>query len=151
MTTPTGETQNSNEGAPLPFRVALAQINPTVGDIKGNTRLIIDHITRAREAQADLVAFPELCVTGYPPEDLLYKDSFLEAAQQALWEIVESTAGITAVVGITHSPHSGESRNPSGLPSVRPSTGGGGARPPPAGVKIWGGRRGIGGWGGGGG
>ncbi len=101
MTNPTREPENNSEGAPRLFRVALAQINPTVGDIKGNTRLIIDYITRAREAQADLVAFPELCVTGYPPEDLLYKDSFLEAAQQALWEIVESTAGITAVVGIT--------------------------------------------------
>ena len=109
MTTPTGETQNHNEEAPL-FRVALAQINPTVGDIKGNTRLITDHILRAREAQADLVAFPELCVTGYPPEDLLYKDSFLEAAQQALWEIVESSAGITVVVGITerHAPITAE-------------------------------------------
>ncbi len=110
MTTPTGETQNGNEEASRPFRVALAQINPTVGDIKGNTRLITDHIRRAREAQADLVAFPELCVTGYPPEDLLYKDSFLEAAQQALWEIVESTAGITVVVGITerHTPEGGQ-------------------------------------------
>ena len=127
MTTQTGEPKNSREEAPL-FRVALAQVNPTVGDIKGNTRLITDHILRAREAQADLVAFPELCVTGYPPEDLLYKDSFLEAAQQALWEIVEASAGITVVVGIPHSPHSGESRNPSGSspltlsapPSVRP-------------------------------
>ena len=109
MTTPTAEPQNNSEEAPRLFRVALAQINPTVGDIKGNTRLIVDHILRAREAQADLVAFPELCVTGYPPEDLLYKDSFLEAAQQALWEIVESTAGITAVVGITerHAPEGG--------------------------------------------
>ncbi len=81
-------------------------MNATVGDINGNTRLITDHILRAREAQADLVAFPELCVTGYPPEDLLYKDSFLDAAQQALWEIVEASAGITVVVGIPerHSP-----------------------------------------------
>ena len=110
MTTPIAEQENSREEAPRLFRVALAQINPTVGDIKGNTRLITDHILRAREAQADLVAFPELCVTGYPPEDLLYKDSFLEAAQQALWEIVESTAGITAVVGITerHAPEGGQ-------------------------------------------
>ncbi len=95
------ESQGSNEGATTPtFRVALAQVNPTVGDIKGNTRLITDHIQRAREAQADLVAFPELCVTGYPPEDLLYKDSFLDAADDALKQIVEASEGITVVVGI---------------------------------------------------
>ncbi len=124
MTSPTAEPDNNSEEAPL-FRVALAQINPTVGDIKGNTRLIIDHILRAREAQADLVAFPELCVTGYPPEDLLYKDSFLEAAQQALWEIVESTAGITVVVGIPerHSPTTAEAgtRNANPTDQTTPS------------------------------
>ena len=101
MTSPTRE-QASNGGAgttPL-LRVALAQVNPTVGDIDGNTRLIIDHIRRAREAQADLVAFPELCITGYPPEDLLYKDSFLAAADDALKEIVEASTNITVVVGI---------------------------------------------------
>ena len=83
-----------------PFRVALAQVNPTVGDIPGNTQLIIDHVRRAVEAQADLIAFPELCVTGYPPEDLLYKDSFLTAAADALQQIVEASANITVVVGI---------------------------------------------------
>ncbi len=82
-----------------PFRVALAQINPTVGDIEGNTRLIIDHIQRAQDAQADLVAFPELCVTGYPPEDLLYKDSFLQAADDALQQIIHASHNITAIVG----------------------------------------------------
>ena len=120
MTHLTGETQNNSDGAPLLFRVALAQVNPTVGDIKGNTRLITDHIRRAVDAQADLVAFPELCITGYPPEDLLYKDSFLDAANQACQEIIEASEGITVVVGIperhTLSPHSGESRNPSGYP-----------------------------------
>lgn len=121
MTTPTTEPKNSPEEAPL-FRVALAQINSTVGDINGNTRLIIDHITRAREAQADLVAFPELCVTGYPPEDLLYKDSFLEAAQQALWEIVESSAGITVVVGIPdRQPSPPTLRQAQGEPAKAPS------------------------------
>ena len=59
------------------FRLALAQINPTVGDIAGNTAKILDYLERAREAQADLVAFPELAITGYPPEDLLFKRSFL--------------------------------------------------------------------------
>ena len=83
-----------------PFRVALAQVNPTVGDIPGNTRLITDNIKRAVDAQADLIAFPELCVTGYPPEDLLYKDSFLAAAADALQQIVKASANITVIVGI---------------------------------------------------
>ncbi len=114
------QANNGGVGTTPPFRVALAQVNPTVGDIEGNARLIIDHIKRARDAQADLVAFPELCITGYPPEDLLYKDSFLAAADDALKEIVDASAGITVVVGIpehqTLSPHSGEIRNPSGDP-----------------------------------
>ena len=54
------------------FRLALAQINPTVGDIPGNTAKILDYLERAREAGADLVAFPEMATTGYPPEDLLF-------------------------------------------------------------------------------
>ena len=91
---------NRNTGAMPPFRVALAQVNPTVGDIPGNTRLITDHIKRAVDAQADLIAFPELCVTGYPPEDLLYKDSFLAAAADALQQIVQASANITVIVGI---------------------------------------------------
>ena len=111
MTHLTGETQNNSDGTPLLFRVALAQVNPTVGDIQGNTRLVTDHIKRAREAQADLVAFPELCVTGYPPEDLLYKDSFLDAANHALQEIIEASNGITVVVGYPLR-HSRESGNP---------------------------------------
>ena len=57
------------------FRVSLAQINPTVGDIEGNARRIIDGIAQARAVGADLVAFPELVVTGYPPEDLLFKSA----------------------------------------------------------------------------
>ena len=112
MSSPTRE-QASNRGAGTTpsFRVALAQVNPTVGDIDGNTRLIIDHIKRAREAQADLVAFPELCITGYPPEDLLYKDSFLAAADDALKQIVDASTGITVVVGYPLR-HSRESGNP---------------------------------------
>ena len=59
------------------FRLALAQINVTVGDLGGNTRKIVEHIDRARSLKADLVAFPELAVTGYPPEDLLFKPQFI--------------------------------------------------------------------------
>ncbi len=81
------------------FRLALAQINTTVGDIPGNTAKIIEYIDRAREAGADLVAFPELVITGYPPEDLLFKTSFLEANEAAMREIVAASQGIAVVVG----------------------------------------------------
>jgi predicted amidohydrolase len=64
------------------FRVSLAQINPTVGDIEGNTRRIVDGLAQARALGADLVAFPELAVTGYPPEDLLFKSAFIEARRR---------------------------------------------------------------------
>ena len=81
------------------FRLALAQINTTVGDIPGNTARIIECMNRAREAGADLVAFPELAVTGYPPEDLLFKTSFLDANEAAMREIVSVSQGIAVVVG----------------------------------------------------
>jgi NAD+ synthase (glutamine-hydrolysing) len=81
------------------LRVALAQINPTVGDVEGNARKIVEWIARAREAGADLVAFPELAVTGYPPEDLLFKPAFIEANLRALDEIMRATRGLTAIVG----------------------------------------------------
>ncbi|MEA3376462.1 MAG: nitrilase-related carbon-nitrogen hydrolase [Chloroflexota bacterium] len=64
--------------------LALAQINPIVGDIDENVRKIIAYIQRARDVGADLVAFPELAVAGYPPEDLLLKPSFVAANRQAL-------------------------------------------------------------------
>src|ERR687894_2791588 len=81
------------------LRVALAQINPTVGDIRGNSRKVSDQIARARDEGAALVVFPELAMTGYPPEDLLLKTSFLDAADAALRELAAQTHGIVAVVG----------------------------------------------------
>ena len=81
------------------LRVALAQINPTVGDIRGNSRRVSEDIARARDEGAALVVFPELALTGYPPEDLLLKTSFLEAAEVALRELAAQTHGIVAVVG----------------------------------------------------
>ena len=81
------------------FRLALAQINSTVGDIPGNTAKIIEYVDRAREAQADLVAFPELAITGYPPEDLLFKTSFLQANVEAMQQVVAAAKGIAVVVG----------------------------------------------------
>ena len=82
------------------FRLALAQINSTVGDISGNTSKIIEYLERARdELQADLVAFPELAITGYPPEDLLFKTSFLKDNVAAMERVVAASRGIAVVVG----------------------------------------------------
>ena len=81
------------------LRVALAQINPTVGDLAGNAEQIHSWIERARAAGADLVAFPELALTGYPPEDLLLKPSFIRDNLRVLDELVAETKGIAAVIG----------------------------------------------------
>src|ERR1700758_492508 len=80
------------------MKIALAQINPTVGDFAGNTRLILDFKRRAADQGADLAVFPELCVCGYPPADLLEKRSFLGRAAEALEEIAASTAGGPAIL-----------------------------------------------------
>jgi NAD+ synthase (glutamine-hydrolysing) len=80
-------------------RVALAQVNPTVGAIEANRRLIGDWIDRARGLGCDLVAFPELVLTGYPPEDLLFKPAFIEANLRALADVAAQTRGLTAVLG----------------------------------------------------
>ncbi len=81
------------------LRVALAQINPVVGDLDGNSRLIIDWIGRARDQRADIVCFPELAITGYPPEDLVLKPAFVRDNLARLKVIAEATTGISAVVG----------------------------------------------------
>ena len=81
------------------LRVGLAQVNPTVGDIDGNTGRVLEWLGRARVLGCDLVAFPELIVTGYPPEDLLFKSAFIEANLRALAHIARATTGLTAVVG----------------------------------------------------
>src|SRR5215210_198029 len=81
------------------LRIALAQMNAVVGDIDGNVAKIEDLAGRARGAGAQLVVFPELTLTGYPPEDLLLKRGFLRRAASALEELAPRLAGITAVVG----------------------------------------------------
>src|SRR6266550_3660569 len=81
------------------LRVALAQVNPIVGDLDGNARLITDRIKEAREKGADVVCFPELALTGYPPEDLVLKPSFVRDNLKQLESVVAATAGISAVVG----------------------------------------------------
>ena len=81
------------------FRVGLGQINPTVGDFEGNVRRIVEAIERARALGCHLVAFPELAVPGYPPEDLLFKPAFIEANLRALDEVARASRGLTVVVG----------------------------------------------------
>jgi NAD+ synthase (glutamine-hydrolysing) len=84
---------------PKPLRVALAQIDPTVGDIEGNAAKVADWTARARDEGAAVVVFPELALTGYPPEDLLLKPYFLDAARSALDRLASQTKGIVSVVG----------------------------------------------------
>lgn len=81
------------------IRIALAQINPTVGDLEGNVSKIIGYLQRAEELRADIIAFPELAVTGYPPEDLLLKSQFVDDNLLALKKIQGHVSEITAVVG----------------------------------------------------
>ena len=81
------------------MRIALAQVNPTVGDLDGNTRLVIDWMGRARELGADLVCFPELVITGYPPEDLVLKPAFVRDNLAHLELIAREAKDIAAVVG----------------------------------------------------
>ncbi len=81
------------------LRVALAQINVTVGDLAGNTAKIIDYVARARGIGADLAAFPELAVTGYPPEDLVLRPRFVDDNLERMREVVSATQGIAAVFG----------------------------------------------------
>jgi NAD+ synthase (glutamine-hydrolysing) len=81
------------------LRIALAQINPTVGDIEGNAAKIVQNLERARDLRVDVVLFPELTLTGYPPEDLVLNQGFVTANREALETLVPHTRGLTAVVG----------------------------------------------------
>ena len=85
------------------LRISMAQINPIVGDLRGNRDKIIDYTRRARKLGADLVAFTELAVTGYPPEDLVLKPQFVKDNLHSLNEITKATRGITAVIGFVDS------------------------------------------------
>jgi len=81
------------------FRIAMVQMNPTVGDLDGNVRHIIDWLREANKAKPDLVAFPELAITGYPPEDLLLKPQFVADNRHALNEVIRACRDCVAVVG----------------------------------------------------
>ncbi len=81
------------------LRLGLAQINATVGDLEGNARLIVDRLETARDAGVDLVCFPELALTGYPPEDLVLKPAFVKDNLKQLEFVIAASRGISAVVG----------------------------------------------------
>src|SRR6266508_2510359 len=84
------------------MRLALVQMNTVVGDLDGNRDRIVARLEEAREAGADLVLFPELATTGYPPEDLLLRPGFLRAAAKTLDAVAAETRGIAALVGAPH-------------------------------------------------
>jgi NAD+ synthase (glutamine-hydrolysing) len=83
-------------------RLALAQMNTTVGDLEGNRSRILERLAEAKARGADLVLFPELAVTGYPPEDLLLRPGFIRAAAESLQTIAEAVHGTVALVGTPH-------------------------------------------------
>ncbi len=92
----------------IPLRVALAQINATVGDLEGNTNKIVSYMRQASEQGAHIVCFPELALTGYPPEDLLLKPGFITANLRKLDQITEASRdfpGLTAVIGFVDRDH----------------------------------------------
>jgi len=85
------------------IRIGMAQINPTVGDLSGNTRKIIQFINEARSLGVDLLTFPELAITGYPPEDLLLKPHFIKQNRECLEEIIGHSSDMAVVVGFVDS------------------------------------------------
>ena len=84
------------------LRIGLCQINTTVGDIEGNKKKILDYIAKGKRMGADLLAFPEMAVTGYPPEDLLLMPKFIEANLKAVNTIAKATTSVTAIVGFVN-------------------------------------------------
>jgi NAD+ synthase (glutamine-hydrolysing) len=83
-------------------RLALAQVNPVVGDLDGNRRLILDRVAEAKDRGAELIVLPELAVTGYPPEDLLLRPGFIRAAERSVEELAREARGATVLVGAPH-------------------------------------------------
>jgi NAD+ synthase (glutamine-hydrolysing) len=81
------------------LRIGLAQINPTVGDLDGNIARIREWIERARAVGVDLLAFPEMCVPGYPPEDLLLRPAFIQGCIDRTRDLAGDSQGMTVVVG----------------------------------------------------
>ena len=92
-------TKSIQKSSGTVLRIALAQMNSMVGDFDYNTNKIKSHLKQARKMGADVILFPELAITGYPPEDLLLKESFLKNSHKAMEKIIPHTRGLTAIVG----------------------------------------------------
>lgn len=89
------------------LRICLAQINPKVGDLRGNSDKIIDFLEKSRALTADIAAFPELCLSGYPPEDILFKPHFIKENLKSLFKVIKFTKGIFAIIGLPYADKSG--------------------------------------------
>src|ERR1700756_3849646 len=87
-------------------KIALGQINPTVGDFSGNAARIIDYANRAKAAGAGLILFPELSVCGYPPRDLVERPSFVARNRESAGRIAAATIGIAVICGLVTPAHS---------------------------------------------
>ena len=97
------------------LRLALAQINPTVGDLAGNSKKILEYVKKAKSKKADIVVFPELAVTGYPPEDLVLKPQFIADNITAIKKIGSGISGIVAVAGFVDKGKGGDIYNAAAL------------------------------------
>src|SRR5579872_6649378 len=87
------------------MKIALGQINPTVGDFCGNAAKIVEYSRRARERGAELVLFPELAICGYPPRDLVEKPSFVAQNGETLTKIAQQAQGISVICGLVTPAH----------------------------------------------
>jgi NAD+ synthase (glutamine-hydrolysing) len=96
-------------------RLALAQINPTVGDLDGNASTILEWTRKAKRKKADIVVFPELAVTGYPPEDLVLKPQFIADNMEVVRQLIPKVRGITAIVGFVDRGRKNELHNAAAL------------------------------------
>ena len=81
------------------IRIALAQINTTVGDLAGNKKKILDYVAKAKQVSVDIIVFPELVITGYPPEDLLLRKHFVADNLKTLRDLASQIKKIIAIVG----------------------------------------------------
>jgi len=100
------------------LKIALAQINPTVGDLTGNARKILEYALQAQKRGADLVVFPELALCGYPPEDLLLKKHFVANNIKALHALAGKIRGVTVIVGFVDSDRKGKIYNAAAIVSA---------------------------------
>src|SRR5437762_11427060 len=87
------------------MKIALGQINPTVGDFSGNAAKIVEYSRRAQAGGAGLIIFSELCLCGYPPGDLVEKQSFIDKNQQTLEQVARDAEGIAVICGVATPAH----------------------------------------------